>query len=333
MAIAWREFIEIVEAHESFLLTTHERADCDAIGSELALAAALESLGKQVRIVNADPVPPHIAFLDRHNKIEILGEHVLASDVVGSQIEVIVVVDTSAWQQIGPMGEVLKLSPAMRVVIDHHISTDDLGATMFKNEAAEANGRLVLEAIEALGVTLTEEMATALFAAIATDTGWFRFASVGSPTFTALEKLVSAGAVPAEIFATLYERNTIERVRLHGRVMAGMETECEGRIAHASVSLADFETTGARPSDTEDVVNRLLSVEGVEVAGIFVELESQLIKVSLRSRTDFDVRQVAQEFGGGGHRAAAGVRIAQGLAEGRRAVLDAVAQAMKQSGK
>jgi phosphoesterase RecJ-like protein len=333
MAIAWRKFVDIVAQHESFLLTTHERSDCDAIGSELALAAALETLGKRVRIVNADPVPPHIAFLDRHRRIEILGEHVLASDIVGSDVEVIIVVDTSAWQQIGPMGDVLRLSSASRVVIDHHISGDDLGATMFKNEVAEANGRLILEAIEALGVSLNEEMATALFAAIATDTGWFRFASVGSPTFTALEKLVSAGAVPSEIFAALYERNTVERVRLHGRVMAGMELECDGRIAHASVSRADLEATGASPSDTEDVVNRLLSVAGVEVAGIFVELESQLVKISLRSRTEFDVRRVAQEFGGGGHRAAAGVRIAQGLAEGRRAVLDAVAQAMKQSGE
>ncbi len=333
MAIAWREFIEIVARHESFLLTTHERADCDAIGSELALAAALESLGKRVRIVNADPVPPHIAFLDRHEKIEILGQHVLASDIVGSDIQVIVVVDTSAWQQIGPMGEVLKLSSARRVVIDHHASGDDMGGTMFKNDAAEANGRLILEAIEALGVPLNEEMATALFAAIATDTGWFRFSSVGSPTFTALEKLVSAGAVPAEIFAALYERNTAARVRLQGRVMAGMEIACDGRIAHGSVSRADFEATGAIPSDTEDVVNRLLSVAGVEVAAIFVELESELVKVSLRSRTDFDVRQIAQEFGGGGHRAAAGVRIAQGLAGTRQTVLDAVVKAMKQSGE
>lgn len=333
MAIAWRKFVDIVAQHESFLLTTHERADCDAIGSELALAAALESLGKQVRIVNADPVPPHIAFVDRHQKIEVLGEHVLASDLVGSEVDVIIVVDTSAWQQIGAMGEVVKLSSAKRVVIDHHASGDDMGAEMFKNDAAEANGRLILEAIEALGVTLTEEMATNLFTAIATDTGWFRFSAVGSATFRALEKLVSAGAVPTEVFAALYERNSVERVRLHGRVMAGMELVSEGRLAHASVTQSDFEATEAKPSDTEDVVNRLLSVLGVEAAAIFVELGPELIKVSLRSRTDLDVRQVAQEFGGGGHRAAAGVRIAQPLTEARQRVLDAMRQAMEQSGE
>lgn len=333
MAIAWREFVDLVERHQTFLITTHMRADCDAIGSELAMAAALEALGKQVRVVNADPVPAHIAFLDCHRRVEVLGEDVLASDLVASEPDVFLVVDTSAWAQLGEMGEVMRASGARRVVIDHHASSDDMGAEVFKNDAAEANGRLVFEAIEALGVSLNEEMATWLFAAIATDTGWFRFASVGSPTFAALEKLVSAGASPTGVFAELYERNTVARVQLHGRVMAGMEVDNGGRIAHSSVTLADFAATGALPADTEDVVNRLLSVEGVKVAAIFVELENQTIKVSLRSRTDFSVRLVAEKFGGGGHRAAAGLRLPGPLEEARKAVLDALGEAMKQSGE
>jgi phosphoesterase RecJ-like protein len=331
MAIAWREFVELVEQHDSYVITTHMRSDCDAIGSELAMGAALEALGKRVRIVNADPVPDHIAFLDRHGKIEVLGEHVLASELVESSPDVLLVVDTSAWAQLGEMGEVMRASSALRVVIDHHASSDDLEAIMFKNDAAEANGRLVLEAIEALGVPLTEEMATALFAAIATDTGWFRFASVGSPTFVALEKLVSAGASPARVFTSLYERNTMARVQLHGRVMAGMTTSFDGRVAHSSVTLDDFAATGATPTDTEDVVNRLLSVTGVEVAAIFVELEPELVKVSLRSRSGFNVQRVAEHFGGGGHRAAAGLRVLSPIAEAKQAVLDALAAAMKQS--
>jgi bifunctional oligoribonuclease and PAP phosphatase NrnA len=333
MAIAWREFVDLVAKHQKFLITTHQRADCDAIGSELAMAAALESLGKEVRVVNADPVPDHIAFLDVHEKVEVLGEDVLASELVASNVDVFLIVDTSAWQQIGPMGEVMRASSALRVVIDHHASSDDMGAVMFKNDLAEANGRLVLEAIEALGVPLNEEMATSLFAAIATDTGWFRFASVGSPTFVAIEKLVSAGASPTDIFASLYERNTLGRVQLHGRVMASMVVENEGRLAHGSVLLDDFAATGAVAADTEDVVNRLLSVMGVEVAAIFVELDSNSVKISLRSRSTFNVREVAEQFGGGGHRAAAGLRIAQPLSVARQAVLDALTEAMKQSGE
>ncbi|MGI9458353.1 MAG: DHH family phosphoesterase [Aeoliella sp.] len=331
MAIAWRPFVDLVNEHQSFVLTTHMRPDCDALGSELALAAALEALGKQVRIVNADGVPPHIAFIDRSNRVEVLGEDVLPSDLLGDAVDAMIVVDTSAWQQIGPMGDVLRESTAAKVVIDHHVSGDDLGAQVFKDDSAEANGRLVLEAIEALGVAVTEEMATALFAAIATDTGWFRFASVGPSTFAAIEKLVAAGASPTRAFAALYERNTKSRVQLHGRILTNIQTEFGERFAHASASRADFEATGAELNDTEDVVNRLLSIEGGEASSLFVELEQGITKVSLRSRADFDVRSVAEQFGGGGHRAAAGVRINEPLDEARKLVLDAIDAKMKES--
>ena len=152
MAIAWRAFVELVETHQSFVITTHMRPDCDALGSELALASALESLGKKVRIVNADGVPPHIAFIDPSHRVEVLGEDLLPSEILQSDVDALIVVDTSAWQQIGPMGDLLRESNATKIVIDHHVSGDDLGAIVFKDDSAEANGRLILEAIEALGV-------------------------------------------------------------------------------------------------------------------------------------------------------------------------------------
>lgn len=328
MAIAWRPFVDIVSDNQSFVLTTHMRPDCDALGSEIAMAAALESLGKTVRIVNADSVPPHIAFMDRGNHIQVLGHDVQPQDLLAG-VDVMMVLDTSAWQQIGPMGDVLRESTATKVVIDHHVSGDDLGGQVFKDDSAEANGRLVLEAIEALGVPLNEEMASALFAAIATDTGWFRFPSVGSVTYAAVEKLVAAGASPARMFNALYEQNTLARVQLHGHILQDIQLQCDGRLAHAAASQGDFAATGAEPNDTEDVVNRLLSIMGVEVAGLFVELEPKLTKVSLRSRGEFDVRAIAEQFSGGGHRAAAGLRVAEPLAAARQAVVDALMQAME----
>lgn len=331
MAIAWRPFVDLVSEHDSFVLTTHMRADCDALGSELALAAALESLGKRVRIVNADPVPPHIAFIDPMNRVEVLGEDVAAEELLANGVDVFIVLDTCAWQQIGPLGDLMRESPAARVVIDHHVSSDDLGAVMFKDDSAEANGRLVLEAIEALGVALNEEMAAALFAAIATDTGWFRFSSVGPPTFNAAEKLVAAGASPPRVFAALYERNSLARVQLHGRILTSIQVVEGGRFAYATATQADFAATAAEPNDTEDVVNRLLSIEGVEVAALLVELDGGMIKVSLRSRSDFDVRSVAEQFGGGGHRAAAGARLPGPLDAASERVLDAVEVKMKES--
>ncbi|MEM6329245.1 MAG: bifunctional oligoribonuclease/PAP phosphatase NrnA [Planctomycetota bacterium] len=322
MIINWAPLIELVDAHESFVLTSHTRADCDAVGSELGMAGVLEALGKRVRIINADAPPPHIAFLDPAGKVEVLGHGATAADAHAADVHL--VLDTSAWGQLGEMADVIRASPARKAVIDHHVSGDDLGAVVLKDTTAEATGRLVIEAAEALGVALTKPIADPLFCAIAPDTGWFRFPSVTEKTFAALAKLVAAGAEPSAAFNTLYEQNTAARVRLHGRVMERMATTHGGRVAYSAARESDFAETGALVSDTEDVVNRLLSVAGVEVAALLVWMDAQRTKVSLRSRGDFDVREVAEEFGGGGHTKAAGVRVPGTVDDAQRMILEAL---------
>ncbi len=330
MTIDWQPFKTLVDEHQSFVLTSHTRPDCDALGSELAMAAALESLGKQVRIINGDGVPEHIAFLDAKNRVEVLstddGEGPTPADVHAADVHM--VLDTSAWGQLGPMAEVLKESPAKRIIIDHHVSGDDLSAVEFKETTAEANGRLILEAIDALGVQLTTEMARSLFAATATDTGWFRFPSVNEKTYLAIARLVSAGAVPSDIFSSLYDRNTAAKVRLHGRIMESISLELNDTLAFGVAKLEDFSETGALLADTEDVVNKLLSVDGIKVAVLIAAMEPGITKMSLRSRSDVDVRLVAERFGGGGHIKAAGVRYRGSVDEAREAVLAVLAEQM-----
>jgi bifunctional oligoribonuclease and PAP phosphatase NrnA len=310
MAIDWRPLIKIVSEAQTFVLTSHMRPDCDAIGSEMGLAHALRSRGKSVRIINCDPVPPHISFIDPNNEVEVLGRDVTATDFAP---DVHIVLDTSAWAQLGPMAEVLRNTAAQRVVIDHHVSEDDLGAMMFKNPTAESTGRLVLEAINALGITLTPDMATPLFAALATDTGWFRFASVTEESFVAATQLVRAGARP----------------RLHGRILTKVKSDLAGRLLWTAVTQDDLRAVGAEPTDTEDVINRLLGVAGVEVSLLMMELNPHETKVSFRSRSPVDVHKIAELFGGGGHRAAAGVRYPGPLREAEPAVLNAVRAAME----
>jgi phosphoesterase RecJ-like protein len=321
----WRPFVELVKRHESFVLTSHMRPDCDALGSELALAYALRSLGKQVRIVNGDAVPPHIAFIDPHHDVEVLVRDVRADEL---KPDVHIVLDTSAWNQLGPMADVVRKSSALKVVVDHHVSGDEMSAEVYKETASEATGRLVLEIIDALRVPVSADMAMVLFAAIATDTGWFRFASVTAATYAAAGRLVYSGARPKEIFAALYERNSIARLKLQGRILTSVKTDCGGRLIYSSATPTDLAETGAEATDTEDVVNRLLGVAGVEVALLFLELGPQETKVSLRSRTGFDVRAVAATFGGGGHTAASGVRYPGPLAAAVAAVVDAMRKAL-----
>src|SRR4029453_18503940 len=169
-----------------YLLVSHVRPDCDALGSELGMALILEAIGKSVRIVNGQATPPNLASLDPQNTIGVIGQTVQPAEL--AEIEVIMVLDTSAWAQLGPMSDFIRAFRGKKVVVDHHLSSDDLAEDQFKNTTAEATGRLVVEAAEALGVTLTVEMAIPLFAAVATDTGWFRFASTSSNTYPSAAK-------------------------------------------------------------------------------------------------------------------------------------------------
>lgn len=305
MPIDWPRFVELIHTHESFVLTSHLKPDCDALGSELGMAMGLESLGKQARIVNAMAAPAALDFIDAAGRIETLHESVEPQEL--DEADAMIVLDTSAWVQLGGMGDVLRETNAQKIVLDHHVSSDDLGAEVFRDDKAEATGRLVVDALDALGVEITREMAMPLFAAIATDTGWFRFSSTTANTYRVTARLVEAGAVPGDIYQQLYEQDTTARLNLRGRALARAATDLGGRLMYTGVRRNDFAETGAVAADTEDIINLTLAVAGVEVAVMFSEqLDRGGVKVSFRSRTDFDCSAVSQRLGGGGHKQAAG---------------------------
>ncbi len=327
MTVNWTRFTEIIHAHERFLLTSHIRPDCDALGSELGMAGILEALGKRVTIVNGMATPPNLAFIDPERRIRVIGEDVQLADL--EDIEVLMVLDTSAWAQLGPMGDVLRATRAKKIVLDHHVSEDDLGTEAFKNTQAEATGRLVVEAAEALGVALTPQIAMPVFAALATDTGWFRFGSVSSTTYRIAAKLLDAGAVPSDIYRDLYEQDTLGRVKLRGVILARTVCELDGRLAHTYVLKEDFDETGALPSDTEDAINMTLAIAGVQFAVILVEQATGGFKLSFRSRCALDCSQIAEQFHGGGHKAAAGAFLAGPFEQVQAKVLDLLREAMR----
>ena len=268
MTVDWPAFVVFVNSHQSFILTSHIRPDCDALGSELGMANILRALGKKVRIVNGQATPPNLAFIDPEEEILVIGEDVTADDLADA--DALLVLDTSAWAQLGPMGDIVRTTNADKGVLDHHVGEDDLGAQLFKNTTAEAAGRLVVEAAEQLNVQLTAEMARPLFAAIATDTGWYRFGSASAYTYRIAANLIDAGASPSTIYGKLYERETLGRLRLRGLVLHRTVVE-ENGLGFTHILREDFDSTGALPSDTEDLVNLILSVEGSQAAVIFVQ--------------------------------------------------------------
>ena len=145
----------------------------------------------------------------------------------------------------------------------------------------------------------------------------------------AAARLVDAGARPSEIFAALYEQNSLARLLLQGRILSNVKSHLGGRLLTTAITQQDLRAVGAEPTDTEDVINRLLGVAGVEAAVLFLELGPRETKVSLRSRSTLDVNQIAAQFGGGGHRAASGVRYPGPLVEAEPTVVKAVIAAME----
>ncbi|GAB5441761.1 MAG: DHHA1 domain-containing protein [Fuerstiella sp.] len=303
----WAALRDLIEDNQSFLITSHVRPDADALGSELGMAAILQHFERDVTIVNATAPPANLQFLNPDGRILKLDEHVKRDEL--PEVDVHVVVDTSAWQQLGAMAEVIQKAGRKRVVIDHHVSSDNMGATEFKDVKSPATGQLIFEAAEFLNVSFDPATASALYAAIATDTGWFRFPSTQSSTMRVAAALMDAGAIPHELYNQLYEQKSLARIRLAGRVLNRISVECDGRLAWIYVDAADLKETAAVPSDTESLVNECLKLAGSEAAFIAVQLPSGQTKVSLRCRPPHDVAAVAEKFSGGGHKLASGATL------------------------
>jgi phosphoesterase RecJ-like protein len=326
MPLDWSPFVDWVRRHQRFVLTTHIRPDGDGLGSMLALADVLEAppLSKTVRMTVASALPPRYDFLDparRIRRFEPPGDLYRDADAA-------IVLDTGTWNQLGDFGTLLRSLPIAKAVIDHHLTQDDLGALRLVDTTAEATGRLVYEAIVALGAPLPASSAHALFIALAMDTGWFRHNNTTPATFTLAADLVRAGARATEAYESLFEQSTLARLRLMGLVLARLEISHGGKVAHTEIRRDDYAATGATPQDSEDLVNYTRSLSGVEVGLFFMEQPRGGVKVSFRSRLRVDVARLAERFGGGGHRLASGAILETTLDDARRRVLAAVGEAL-----
>jgi phosphoesterase RecJ-like protein len=323
MTIDWSPLSKLIADYDRFLVTSHVRPDGDALGSEVGMAGLLRQKGKDVRVVNTSQTPPRYDFLDPDGTLfEHFGSAVQPADLADRQV--VVICDLSSWSQLGDMGGFVREFRGPRVVIDHHVSQDDLGAIYLKDTTAEATGTLITRAADALGVPMTKEMATGLLTAIAMDTGWFRHPSTSPETLRVTAKLVEAGAEIDTIYRLLFERSTLGRLKMMGAALANLGTDLDGRIAYAAVSLEDLERSGAIPADTEDLVDYTTSIRGVDVGLLLIEQKRGGVKISIRSRNGFDCSKLAGKFGGGGHKAAAGATLPGPISESLPTILAAI---------
>lgn len=306
------------------LLTSHAAPDGDALGSELGLAEVARALGIAATIVNRDPHPAPLGFLPGLETIRVQAELPAGFE---REFDLAVLLECPGLDRPALAG--LERLPLLN--IDHHLENARYAEVNVVDEDAPAVGEMVLAIAEAAGVAVTESMATNLYAALVTDTGDFRYSNATPRAFAAAARLVTAGARPAEIAEALWEHNPERVVRLTAEVLGTLELLAGGRLAVISCDRAMLERAGARPEDTENLINIPRGIDGVRVAVFFKALKDGAVRVSLRSRGDVDVQGVAKAFGGGGHRNAAGCTIAGTVAEARPRLLAAALSVVERS--
>jgi len=302
----WAPLKKLVKPGASCVITTHYSPDGDAVGSELALAEFLGRLGARAHIINQDPIPRIYRFLEGTDAARTYSP---ADNEVIRTADVIFLLDVSAWNRIGSPAEALRVSAATRVCIDHHTTNDGIADFDVVDPAASATGELIYDMLAAFDASISGAMARALFVAVATDTGWFRFANTSARVFEIAADLTRRGALPAELYACVHERLRWERLALLGRGLAEMHSAADGRIIWTAFTREMFQQTGADSEDVEGIIDLLRTTGGIDIAILFREDADGSIRVSLRSKNEADVSELAEKFGGGGHARAAGIRM------------------------
>jgi phosphoesterase RecJ-like protein len=308
--------VEVLKAYDTFCVSTHISPEGDALGSAVALALGLRAAGKQAEVVIRDRVPPYLDFLPVQG---VVAQH----PALPRRYDVLAVVDCGDLERTGLF--TAAPPPVTLVVnIDHHLTNRGFGGLNWIVPDATASGQMVYELIRAWGVPLSRDMALCLYTTLITETGSFRYSNTTPSTFRMAADLLDCGVDGAKVARALYDRNSPGRLRLLGEVLRGMERHPGGKIAWVTLTQDLFKTTGTSPEDTEDMVNYPRSLNGVEVAVLFRELNPTQYKLSLRSQGRVNVAAVAEGFGGGGHRNAAGCVVTGDLPSVRARVLSAL---------
>lgn len=281
---------------ETILLSVHKNPDGDALGSQLGLMLALERLGKRVTAHNLDPVPDIYKFLPYAHRIN-------SGLPVPGEYDALVVLDCDPPRT----GLFENGYPARSLInIDHHPTNPAEWPLTWLDPSAAATGEMIFDLIKGLGVRMDRDIAMCLFTAIFTDTGSYRYSNTSPSSMRISAELIEAGADPWIVTENVYESFAYNRIRLLGHVLSGMQLSMDGRIGWVVVTDELYKTTATSAADTENFINFVRAVKGVEVAVLFRQTSPSQYKVSFRSKGRVDVSAAASALGGGGHKNAAG---------------------------
>ena len=309
--------LKFLSTYRSFFITSHLAPDGDAIGSEIALYFFLKAQGKKAIIVNDESVPPDYRFLEGSETIKTLADFKRQPRFRDS-FEAAVFLECSTKYRAGQSGRLPENVPVLN--IDHHFDNGLYGNVNLVSPGVSACGEIVHDIIIRSGGKITPEIASALYTAILTDTSSFRF-NTNAQTLRITADLIDNGAEPNRIVEGVYEQVLFATLLLLGKTLSTIKQTPDGYVVYCKVSRQMYRETGTSECDSENFIDYLRVVEGNRVTFVLKELSDGKTRVNLRSKSAYDVQKVAAEFGGGGHRNAAGCTINTGLEESERLVL------------
>jgi bifunctional oligoribonuclease and PAP phosphatase NrnA len=314
------QVVELIENKHNFAITTHVRPDGDGIGSSLGLCWLLRSLGKEAEVIVSDGIPATYHTLPGADEIVHVSE-------INGKYDAVFVIECSDIER----PNIINLDQQFTVNIDHHSTCEHFGTINWIDPTASAVGEMIYNLCKAIGGRISPEIAECLYMALVTDTGSFHFPNTTDRTLKVASELVKAGVKPAKISEAVYNSYPWSRIELMSRVLATVRRDATGRVAWMRQTLEMRETTGMADGDNNGFVNIPLAAKEI-VASIYMrEVRPHFYRVSLRSKGVINVARVAEKFGGGGHKNAAGCRVEGEWDECERQIVAAVIEAVNEA--
>lgn len=299
---SFNEISKILQKNNNFLITSHINLDGDGIGSELALYSILKKLKKKPIILNQGTLPKVYDFLPGVNKVQYLeGDYVDTKSM-----DVGIALDCSNVKRMGKTYEIFKNIKTI-INIDHHTSNENFGDLNYVDSSVSSVGEIIYKLIKFINIDLLDEdISTCLFTSILTDTGSFRYSNVSSKTFKIASDLTSFGIKPHLIAANIYNRNTYPGLKLLGEALSTLEVADSNYVSWLTITRKMLNNTKANDEEIEGIIDVAATLDNTEVSILFRETKDNKIKISFRSKGNFDVNKFAGKFNGGGHPNAAG---------------------------
>ncbi len=307
----WKKLDELIQKQTSFAVVSHKNPDGDAIGSILAMGRILRKKGKEVEIFNATPIPSNFAFLPDADLIKPLKE---------TECEVLIALDCADFQRTG-FNDSVREKVDVVVNIDHHRTNAYFGDINIVDPGAAAVGCLLWQFVKYIKFPVDKDLATQIYTAILTDTGSFRYLTTTPKVLRTAAEILECGVNPWDVAYNVYEERRLSTLKLLGFALSTLKTYCGGKLVIIYVTQGMYKKTSTQTKSTEGFVNYARAARGGEVGVLLREDEPSLFRVSIRSKDRIDVSRMAEMFGGGGHKNAAGCEIKGSLSEVREKII------------